>query len=497
MKTPISRLLAIIAVAAPGQVWAADVGRVLLAAGDTVAVRDQQVVKLAFGSAIQDKDLLRTSSASNLQVRLIDESILSMRENSELRIDEFRFTGKEDGTERAFFSLLKGGLRKITGLVGRSNHKNYQMNSTTATIGIRGTHYLARLCRQDCRNPDGTPAKDGLYGLPIAASSTSRNSVTNETGEHIFGIGQPYYVLDSKTTPQLLMEAPALLSVAVRGKTVKPGAGTGTERAGDASGAQAESRAGTLPQPAPQLEFVSTNDLGPGGTPAVVAGRIPDMGNGGVAYFPGGVDSTGFQLENAMLSVNSQGQLTAFSAGPTSGQLGAGTVIDAGSNAAAGNLNWGTWTSAMVSTGSGVVSGILTYIVGDVPTLPGAGVFRYNPVGGTQPINAAGMTGAFLGGTVSVDFLQRSLQLNSWQIAFNGATYSQSSAGGTSFASSPGFGGTINWSCAGASCGTPAVPGSFAGSFTGAGAPGMGIVYRAADTSGPNKDIIGAQGFKR
>ena len=124
MKTPVSCLLAIIAVAAAGQAWAADVGRVLLAAGDTVAVRDKQVVKLVFGSTIQDRDVLRTGPASSLQLRFTDESILSMRENSEVRIDEFRFTGREDGSERAFFSLLKGGLRKITGIIGRINNKN-------------------------------------------------------------------------------------------------------------------------------------------------------------------------------------------------------------------------------------------------------------------------------------------------------------------------------------------------------------------------------------
>jgi len=225
MKTPVSCLLAIIAVAAAGQAWAADVGRVLLAAGDTVAVRDKQVVKLAFGSTIQDRDVLRTGPASNLQLRFTDESILSMRENSEVRIDEFRFTGKEDGSERAFFSLVKGGLRKITGIIGRINNRNYQMSTAVATIGIRGTHYLATICQQDCRNPNGTLAKDGLYGLPIAASSTSKNSVTNATGEHIFGIGQPYYAQDFDTRPQLLLEPPGLLSVAAKGKTAKPQAG--------------------------------------------------------------------------------------------------------------------------------------------------------------------------------------------------------------------------------------------------------------------------------
>src|SRR5262249_9106111 len=148
--------LAIVALGIVGPAHCADVGRVLLAAGDTVAVRGNQTVKLTFGTAIQDKDVLRTGGASNLQVRFVDESIVSMKESSELRIDEFQFSGTDDGSERALFRLIKGGLRAVTGLIGRTNHKNYQMSTTTASIGIRGTDFALALCQGDCRNNDGS-----------------------------------------------------------------------------------------------------------------------------------------------------------------------------------------------------------------------------------------------------------------------------------------------------------------------------------------------------
>src|SRR6188472_2504872 len=95
-----------------------DVGRVLVAAGDTVAIRGSQAVPLKLGSTIQDGDALRTGQNSNLQVRFIDDSVISMKESSELRIDNFKFNGKADGSERAHFTLLKGGLRSMTGAIG-------------------------------------------------------------------------------------------------------------------------------------------------------------------------------------------------------------------------------------------------------------------------------------------------------------------------------------------------------------------------------------------
>src|SRR6185295_19945768 len=85
---------------------APDVGRVLVAAGDTVAIRGSQTIALKYGSAIQNGDALRTGLSSNLQVRFIDDSVVSMKESSELRIDNFRFTGKADGSERAYFTLV-------------------------------------------------------------------------------------------------------------------------------------------------------------------------------------------------------------------------------------------------------------------------------------------------------------------------------------------------------------------------------------------------------
>ena len=96
MMQRLSPAVAILLVIAAGPVAAADIGRVLLATGEAVVVRDKQIFKLAYGSAVRDRDVLRTGPASTVQVRFIDESMLAMRENSEVRIDEFRFSGKED-----------------------------------------------------------------------------------------------------------------------------------------------------------------------------------------------------------------------------------------------------------------------------------------------------------------------------------------------------------------------------------------------------------------
>src|SRR6185503_9890506 len=127
MNATLARVAAIALFALAFPAGAADiVGRVLLSVGNTAAVRDGKVVPLTLGSGVEDKGGRRTGPGASLQVRFIDDSYTSLRESSELRIDQFRFPGTADGTERALFTLLKGGLRTITGLVGRANNKNYQ-----------------------------------------------------------------------------------------------------------------------------------------------------------------------------------------------------------------------------------------------------------------------------------------------------------------------------------------------------------------------------------
>ena len=56
-------------------------------------------------------------------------------------------------------SLLAGGIRTLTGRIGKTRRDAYLMNTPTASIGVRGTDYELRLCAGDC--PAGSP--DGLY----------------------------------------------------------------------------------------------------------------------------------------------------------------------------------------------------------------------------------------------------------------------------------------------------------------------------------------------
>ncbi|MBI2750536.1 MAG: FecR domain-containing protein [Burkholderiales bacterium] len=222
MKGSVRILVLMVAAALAGPAVSAEVvGRVLMAAGEASALRDGRVVKLTFGSGVEDKDTLQTGPRSNLQVRFADESIMSLREQTQLRVDEFRYSGKEGGDEKALFRLVKGAFRTVTGLIGRRDHARYAVNTPSATIGIRGTMFAAAHCETgQCGD-----AKDGLYGMVIGQSyGTNQLTLKNEKIETIVQQGQVFYVASAKSDVEFLLEPPRPLidSLAGAGKADRP-----------------------------------------------------------------------------------------------------------------------------------------------------------------------------------------------------------------------------------------------------------------------------------
>jgi len=100
-----------------------------------------QVRSLQKADAVNESDTVTTAKDASAQIKMLDGGLIAVRSDSQLKFDKFVFDGKEDGTERSFFSLLRGGFRAITGLVGHKNKANYRITTAGATIGVRGTDH--------------------------------------------------------------------------------------------------------------------------------------------------------------------------------------------------------------------------------------------------------------------------------------------------------------------------------------------------------------------
>lgn len=117
-------------------------GNVQFVIGDVKLTNKAGVtVALQKGAEVNEGDRIVTAAGASAQIKMIDGGFIAVRPNTSMTFDTYRYSGKEDGTENAAVSLLQGGFRTITGVIGRTNKQNYLIKTDTATIGIRGTDH--------------------------------------------------------------------------------------------------------------------------------------------------------------------------------------------------------------------------------------------------------------------------------------------------------------------------------------------------------------------
>ena len=141
-KNPLKALPVLLVLAAyAGAVFGA-AGNVQFVIGDVKLVtKARETRALQKGAEINEGDRIITGASSSAQIKMVDGGFIAIRPNTDMGFDTYRYSGKEDGSESAVVSLLQGGFRTITGVIGRTNKHNYNIKTETATIGIRGTDH--------------------------------------------------------------------------------------------------------------------------------------------------------------------------------------------------------------------------------------------------------------------------------------------------------------------------------------------------------------------
>tara|TARA_B100000886_G_C20387430_1_gene476725 strand:- start:34 stop:609 length:576 start_codon:yes stop_codon:yes gene_type:complete len=114
------------------------VGIVGAAIGD---IKNQKNEKLANGSKIFFGDTIISNTESNAQILFLDQSVLTLGEETELIIDEFVYDpNSQDGS---FVSTVKTGTVKfITGQISKKNPDNLEVKVPAGTLGARGTEFV-------------------------------------------------------------------------------------------------------------------------------------------------------------------------------------------------------------------------------------------------------------------------------------------------------------------------------------------------------------------
>lgn len=208
-----TRLRALLAAALFAPLFALAQGQVQHLSGTLHVQRaDGSVRLLSEKSQVLQGDVVSTERDSYAQIKMTDGGQITLRPNSQLRIEGYQFSEQEPEKDNFIFALLKGGMRAVTGLVGkRGNRDAYKLRTATATVGIRGTDFNAIEVPQPQPGqpvPGGQPAP-GVY----VVVSDGQVVLTSGGQELLAGAGQTAFSSSAEVPPVIIPPPPNLPDV--------------------------------------------------------------------------------------------------------------------------------------------------------------------------------------------------------------------------------------------------------------------------------------------
>lgn len=411
---------------------------------------------IAKGSTVNTGDTINTGPGARAQIKFSDGSLVSLQPETQFRVDEYQYNGKTDGSEKGAFSLLKGGMRTITGLIGRFNRDNYKVSTPVATIGIRGTEYTVAL-------------DSGNENLAVNTGE-GQVEVCNPAGCILLASGESG-IVSGRQEPKRSDNKPVLPPAPSKTGPTTPVFSSSENRT-------ASGELSSLPPPlpaAPQLQS------GSGYTMAV-------------AFW----DATEGQLRSEYhtdITATFGSASTLLQAKDTYTTVTGNTIV--GAFSADGIIGWGRWASASEVTVTSAANEIfggtsllkdLHYVIGkatpanDLVNLNGIKA-TYQIIGFTLPTSTTGLVGEAPSGSLALTFgagyiSNANLALN---VPIGGSTYTVSGNGyGYSGGTFYGYGSLI-----------------FNGFVAGSNASHAGVTYKFDTTTSTVGEVSGAVAFKR
>ena len=167
----------------------------------SVARADGSKALLASRSGVLEGDTLTTEQGTYARVKFVDGAEVVMRPGTQIKVESYQYEEAKPASDNMLLSMFKGGLRAITGLLGKRSQNRVAFQTQTATIGIRGTTFNGLLCQgADCAgmtNASGQPLSNGLHVEVVDGAIV----VSNGAGQQVFGLGQFGFVRDAGTPP--------------------------------------------------------------------------------------------------------------------------------------------------------------------------------------------------------------------------------------------------------------------------------------------------------
>ena len=147
-------------------------------------------------SPLENGATITTGDNSQVVIKFEDGQEVALNANTSFKINNYHFEQAKPENNSALFSLFKGAMRSVTGLIGKTNPEAFKLNTPVATIGIRGTDFMA--------------ATGSLYLQVLNGTITASTSA----GTTAFAAGQIGFISTLSTLPAVISAAQLPTAVA-------------------------------------------------------------------------------------------------------------------------------------------------------------------------------------------------------------------------------------------------------------------------------------------
>lgn len=112
--------------------------------GEVSILRDNSELQAQVGLQLKSSDVVKTSSDASAGIVFIDNTRLSLGENTEISLNEYKFVPVDQEYSFSLF-MKKGKALYSSGKLSKLAPEKINFQTPRATVGVRGTKFLVQV----------------------------------------------------------------------------------------------------------------------------------------------------------------------------------------------------------------------------------------------------------------------------------------------------------------------------------------------------------------
>lgn len=123
-----------------------DIGHVTLVIGKAMLIdKNGEVRSIKRDDVVQEGQTIETMNGGHVQIRFIDNGMISLRPNSKLSIESYQYDTSIPSNSAIRLKLENGVVRSISGKATEAAHDRFRLNTPITAIGVLGTDFVVRV----------------------------------------------------------------------------------------------------------------------------------------------------------------------------------------------------------------------------------------------------------------------------------------------------------------------------------------------------------------